>query len=93
MLHKLPVVSVDIYDTVELMTVEICVEDGTDTDMLKMIFNMIVLETKYPILHHTYRWQWLVNKPTKYIVKCLLWQDTSPGDDDDTADVNLWHPS
>ena len=46
MLHKLPVVSVDIYDIVELMTVEISVEDGTDIDMFKMIFNIIVLETE-----------------------------------------------
>ena len=46
MLHKLPVVSVDIYDIVELMTVEISVEDGTDTDMFKMIFNILVLETE-----------------------------------------------
>ena len=46
MLHKLPVVSVDIYDIDELMTVEISVEDGTDTDMFKMIFNIIVLETE-----------------------------------------------
>ena len=46
MLHKLPVVSVDIYDIVELMTVEISVADGTDTDMFKMIFNIIALETE-----------------------------------------------
>ena len=46
MLHKLPVVSVDIYDIVELMTEEISVEDGIDTDMFKMIFNIIVLETE-----------------------------------------------
>ena len=45
MLHKLPVVSVDIYDIVELMTVEINVEDGADTEMFKIIFNIIVLET------------------------------------------------
>ena len=46
MLNKLPVVSVDINDTVELMTVEIRVEDDKDTEMFKMIFNIIVLETK-----------------------------------------------
>ena len=40
MLHKLPVVSVDIYDIVELITMDISVEDGTDTDMFKMIFNI-----------------------------------------------------
>ena len=46
MLHKLPVVSVDIYDIIELMIVEITVEDGTDNDMFKMIFNIIVVETE-----------------------------------------------
>ena len=46
MLHKLPVVSVDIYDTVELMTVEINVDNGANTEMFKMIFNIIVLETE-----------------------------------------------
>ena len=46
MLHKLPFVSVHIYDIVELMTVEISVEDAADTEMFKMIFNIIVLETE-----------------------------------------------
>ena len=46
MLNKLPVVSIDIYGTVELMTAEIRVEDGEDTEMFKMIFNIIVLETE-----------------------------------------------
>ena len=46
MLNKLPVVSVDIDDTVELMTVEMRVEDGGDTEMFKMIFSIIVLETE-----------------------------------------------
>ena len=38
--------SVDIDDTVELMTVEITVEDGEDTEVFQMIFNIIVLETE-----------------------------------------------
>ena len=46
MLKKLPAVSVDIDDTVELVTVEITVEDGEDTEMFQMIFNIIVLETE-----------------------------------------------
>ena len=46
MLNKAPVVSVDKDDTVELMTVEITVEDGEDTDMFKVIFNIIVLNTE-----------------------------------------------
>ena len=46
MLNKLPVVSVDIDDTVEFMTVEIRVEDGEDTEMFKMIFNIILMETE-----------------------------------------------
>ena len=46
MLNKLPVVSVDIDDTVELMTVEIRVEDGEDNEMFKMMFKIIVLGTK-----------------------------------------------
>ena len=46
MLNKLPVVSVDIDDTVEIMTVQIRVEDGEGTEMLKMMFNRIVLETE-----------------------------------------------
>ena len=46
MLNKLPVVSVDIDDTVELMTVEIRVEDCEHTEMFKMIFNIIVMETE-----------------------------------------------
>ena len=46
MLNKLPVLFVDIDGTVELMTVEIRVEDGADTEMFKMIFHIIVLETE-----------------------------------------------
>ena len=46
MLCKLPVVSVDMYDIVKLMAVEISLEDGTDTDIFRMIFNIIVLETE-----------------------------------------------
>ena len=68
MLHKLPVVSVDIYDTVKLMTVEISVEDSADTEMFKMIFNIIVLETEISNLMSTYSWQCLANKTTKYIM-------------------------
>ena len=69
MFNKLPVVSVDIDDTVELMTVEIRVEDGENTEMFKMIFNIIVLETEISnFFCHTYSWQWLVDKTTKYIM-------------------------
>ena len=46
MLNKLPVVFVDNDDTVELITVEITVEDGTDTEMIKIICNIIVLQTE-----------------------------------------------
>ena len=46
MLNKLPVVLVDKDDTVELITVEITVEDGEDTEMIKVICNIIVLQTE-----------------------------------------------
>ena len=46
MLNKLPVVFVDKDDTVELITVEITVEDGEDTEMIKIICNIIVLQTE-----------------------------------------------
>ena len=46
MLNKLPVVSVDIDDTVELMMVEIRVEDAEDAEIFKMIFNIMVMETE-----------------------------------------------
>ena len=45
MLNRLPVVSVDVNGTVELMTVEIKV-DGDNTEMFKMIFNIIVLQSE-----------------------------------------------
>ena len=38
--------SVAIDDTVELITVEIRVEDGEDTETFKMIFNITVMETE-----------------------------------------------
>ena len=46
MLNKLPVVFVDKDDTVELITVESIVEDGEDTEMIKLICNIIVLQTE-----------------------------------------------
>ena len=46
MLNKLPVVFVDKHDTVELITVEITVEDGEDTEMIKIISNIMVLQTE-----------------------------------------------
>ena len=46
MLNALPVVFVDKDDTVELITVEISVEDGKDTKMIKIICNIIVLQTE-----------------------------------------------
>ena len=46
MLNKLPVVFVDDGDTVELITVEITVEHGGDTEMIKIICNIIVLQTE-----------------------------------------------
>ena len=45
MLNKLPVVFVDKGDTVEWITVGITVEDGADTEMMKIIYNIIVLQT------------------------------------------------
>ena len=45
-LNKLPVVFVDKDDTAELITVEITVEDGEDTEMIKIICNIIVLQTE-----------------------------------------------
>ena len=46
MLNKLPGVFVDNDDTVELITVEITVEDGADTAMIKIICNIIILQTE-----------------------------------------------
>ena len=46
MLNKLPVVFVDKGDTVELITMEITVEDGEDTEMIKIICNIIVPQTE-----------------------------------------------
>ena len=46
MLNKLPVVFVDDGDTVELITMEITVEHGADTEMMKIICNIIVLQTE-----------------------------------------------
>ena len=46
MLNKIPVVYVDKDDTVNLITVEITVEDGKDTEMIKIIFNIIEVETE-----------------------------------------------
>ena len=46
MLNKLPVVFVDNGDTAELVTVEITVEHGADTEMMKIICNIIVLQTE-----------------------------------------------
>ena len=46
MLNKLPVVFVDKDDTFELITVEITVEAGADTEMIKIICNTIVLKTE-----------------------------------------------
>ena len=45
MLNKLPVVFVDNGDTVKLITVEITVEHGADTETMKIICNIIVLQT------------------------------------------------
>ena len=44
MLNKLPIVFVDKDDTVELITVEMTVEDGEYTEMIKIICNIIVLQ-------------------------------------------------
>ena len=69
MLNKLPVVFVDKDDTVGLITVEIAVEDGEDTAMIKVICNIIVLQTDISnFMSYIYSWQWLVNKTTKYII-------------------------
>ena len=46
MLNKLPVVFVDKDDTDELITLEITVEDDKDTKMIKIICNIIVLQTE-----------------------------------------------
>ena len=46
MWNTLPVVFVDDGDTVELITVEITVEHGTDTEMMNIICNIIVLHTE-----------------------------------------------
>ena len=46
MLNKLPLVFVDTDDTVELITVRITVEDGADTEMVKIICNIIVVQTE-----------------------------------------------
>ena len=46
MLNKLPVVFVDDGDTVELITVEITVEHSADTEMMKIICNVIVLQAE-----------------------------------------------
>ena len=46
MLNKLPVMFVDKDDTIELITVEITVEDSEDTEMIKIICNIIVLQTE-----------------------------------------------
>ena len=46
MLNKLPVVFVDKNDTAELSIVEITVEDGEDTEMIKIICNITVLQTE-----------------------------------------------
>ena len=47
MLNKLPVVFVDKDDTVELITVEITVEDGEDTETINnIICNIIILQTE-----------------------------------------------
>ena len=49
MWNKLPVVFVDNGDTVELITVEITVEHGADTEMMKIICNIIVMQTEISI--------------------------------------------
>ena len=46
MLNKLPVVFADKDHAVELITVEITVEDGEDTAMIKIIYDIIVLQTE-----------------------------------------------
>ena len=46
MLNKVPVVFVDNDDTVELIAVEITVEHGANTEMIKIICNIIVLQTE-----------------------------------------------
>ena len=46
MLNKLPVVFVDDGDAVELITVEITVEYSANTEMMKIICNIIVLQTE-----------------------------------------------
>ena len=46
MLNKLPVVFVDDGDTVELITVVITVEHSADPEMMKIICNIIVLQTE-----------------------------------------------
>ena len=46
MLNELPVVFVDEGDTVELITVEIIVEHSADLEMIKIICNILVLQTE-----------------------------------------------
>ena len=46
MLNKLPVLVVDKDDTVEVISLEITVQDGEDTEMIKIICNIIVLNTE-----------------------------------------------
>ena len=46
MLNELPVVFVDDGDTVELITVEITVEHHGDPKMIKIICNILVLQTE-----------------------------------------------
>ena len=46
MLNELPVVFVDDGGTVELITVEITVEHSADPEMIKIICNILVLQTE-----------------------------------------------
>ena len=46
MLYELPVVFVDDSDTVELITVEITVQHSTDPEVIKIICNILVLQTE-----------------------------------------------
>ena len=46
MLNELPVVFVDDGDTVEIITVEITVQHSADPEMIKIICNILLLQTE-----------------------------------------------
>ena len=54
MLNELPVVFVDDGDTVELITVEITVQHSADPEMIKIICNILLLQTEISNLNIIY---------------------------------------